>query len=49
MRHSGRAWFAAWAGAGGLLVFAFLTGFSIGLFVLPFALVAVWLVQRFAG
>jgi hypothetical protein len=36
----GWPWFAAWAGAGALAVFAFLTGFSIGLFVLPFAVVA---------
>ena len=42
--HSdGWPWFAAWAVAGGLLFFSLLTGFSIGLFVLPFALLACWL------
>jgi hypothetical protein len=41
----GWRWFGAWTGAGALTVFALLTGFSIGLFILPFAvvaLVAVW-------
>jgi hypothetical protein len=38
--------FTAWVLAGGLTFFAFLTGFSIGLFVLPFAVAAVWLVAR---
>lgn len=38
--------FAAWMFAGALAFFAFLTGFSIGLFVLPFAVIAVWLVAR---
>ena len=49
MARSRWRWFAAWAAAGGLLVFSILAGLSIGIFVLPFALVAVWLVQRFAG
>lgn len=48
MRPSGWRWFCAWAVAGGLLVFALLTGFSIGLLVLPFAAIAVWLVGRTA-
>ena len=38
--------FTAWVLAGALAFFAFLTGFSIGLFVLPFAVAAVWLVAR---
>ena len=38
--------FLAWALAGGLLVFTFLSGFSIGLFVLPLAGVVLWLVAR---
>ncbi len=38
--------FAAWVLAGGLLFFALVTGFTIGLFVLPFAVCAVWLVAR---
>jgi hypothetical protein len=46
---SGRAvedwrWFAAWGGAGFLLTFSFLTGFSIGLFVLPVAAGALFFV-----
>jgi hypothetical protein len=43
-KASAWGWFGAWAVAGALVVFAFLTGFSIGLLVLPFALAAVWLV-----
>jgi hypothetical protein len=46
---SGWRWFAAWALAGALLAFAFLTGFSIGLFVLPFALLALVLVARWSS
>jgi hypothetical protein len=38
--------FAAWVFAGALTMFAWLTGFSIGLFVLPFAVLAIWLVAR---
>ena len=43
-----RGWarFAAWAGAGSLAVFAALTGFSIGVFILPFALAALVLAAR---
>jgi hypothetical protein len=33
----GWLWFAAWCAAGALFTFSFLAGFSIGLFVLPFA------------
>jgi len=43
---SGWRWFAAWAAAGALVVFSVLALPSIGLFVLPFALVACWLVAR---
>ena len=38
--------FAAWVFAGGLTAFAWLTGFSIGLFLLPFAVLAIWFVAR---
>lgn len=34
--------FVAWSVAGGLVVFSFLTGLSIGVFVLPFAVAAVF-------
>ena len=40
----GWAWFAAWAAAGGLFGFSFVTGFTIGLFVLPVAAAALFLV-----
>jgi hypothetical protein len=45
---SGWGWrgFAAWAVAAALLVFSVLALPSIGLFVLPFALVASWLAAR---
>lgn len=43
---SGWRWFAAWALAGALVVFAFLAAASIGLFVLPFAILALVLVAR---
>ena len=33
----GWLWFAAWVAAGGVFTFSLLTGFSIGLFILPFA------------
>jgi len=36
----GRAWFAAWAGAGYLFWFSFVTGLSIGLLLLPAAAAA---------
>jgi hypothetical protein len=39
MKGRGPAWFGAWLVVGAALTFCFLTGFSIGLFVLPFALV----------
>lgn len=45
----GWRWFAAWGLAGGLAFFAILTGLSIGLFVLPFAALAIWFVGRSAA
>ena len=46
-RRSGWRWFGAWSIVGALLTFSFLTGLSIGLFVLPFAAVAlVWTARR---
>jgi hypothetical protein len=40
----GWGWFSAWAAAGALFVFSLLTGFSIGLFLLPLATIAMfWL------
>jgi hypothetical protein len=39
-------WFLAWAAAGAALTFSFLTGLSIGLFVLPFAGLLLWWVAR---
>jgi hypothetical protein len=41
--------FAAWTVAGALAVFAFLSGFSIGVFVLPFAVLALAAAARVAG
>ncbi len=40
----GWRWFAAWALAGGLFTFSYLTGFSIGLFLLPLAASALFFV-----
>jgi hypothetical protein len=45
-RSAGWKAFVAWALAGALVVFAFLSGFSIGLFVLPLAGVVLWIVAR---
>jgi drug/metabolite transporter (DMT)-like permease len=46
-RGEGWPWFWAWAACGGLLLFSFLTGFSIGLFILPFAAVLlVWTARQ---
>ena len=40
-------WFAAWSAAGAALTFSFLTGLSIGIFVLPFAgALLVWVARR---
>jgi hypothetical protein len=48
MRPAGWRWFCAWAVAGGLVFLSLLTGFSIGVFILPFAALAVWFVARTA-
>jgi hypothetical protein len=43
----GRRWFLAWAVAGFLMSFSFVTGFSIGLFLLPLAAFAlIWAARR---
>jgi hypothetical protein len=42
----GIRWFAAWTVAGAAITFSFLTGFSIGLFVLPVAAAILLLVAR---
>jgi hypothetical protein len=47
-RGSGWRWFLAWVLVGGLLLFSLLAAASIGVFVLPFALLALWLVTRTA-
>jgi len=48
--RGGWEWFAAWAVAGALLTFSFLTGFSIGLFFLPLAAAVVfWVARRAPG
>jgi hypothetical protein len=46
MAETGWWRFTAWVFAGALTFFAFLTGLSIGLFVLPFAVIALWLAAR---
>jgi hypothetical protein len=45
-RGRGIWWFLTWAVAGFGMSFSFVTGFSIGLLILPFALVALVLVAR---
>lgn len=45
----GWRWFAAWFCAGGLLFFAVLSGFSIGLFLMPFAVVGCIVLARATG
>ena len=45
-RAPGWGWFGAWASAGALCAFAFVSMASIGLFVAPFALLALFLVGR---
>jgi hypothetical protein len=42
----GPVWFGAWTGAGAAVTFCFLTGFSIGLLLLPLALVLLAFVAR---
>ena len=46
MHRDGWLAFAAWVLAGALAVFSFLAAASIGLFVLPFAGLAIWLSLR---
>jgi hypothetical protein len=47
-RRRGWRWFAAWAAAGAAITFSFLTGLSIGLFVLPAAAALLLWVARAA-
>jgi hypothetical protein len=43
----GWGWFLAWIAAGFLMSFSLITGFSIGLFILPFAGGAlIWVARR---
>ena len=43
----GWPWFLAWALAGFLMSFSFVTGLSIGLFILPLAALAlIWVARR---
>jgi hypothetical protein len=46
VRGRGPLWFGAWLAVGAALTLSFLTGFSIGLFVLPFALALLVVVVR---
>ena len=48
--HDGAVWFAGWVVGGGLFTFSFLTGFSIGLFLLPLAgAMLFWVASRAPG
>jgi hypothetical protein len=48
--RGGWRWFGNWAVAGALMTFSFLTGFSIGLFILPLAAaVVLWVASRTPG
>jgi hypothetical protein len=50
VRPRGWRWFAAWAAAGALMSFSFVTGLSIGVLVLPFAAVLLlWTARTGAG
>jgi hypothetical protein len=42
----GLGWFAAWAGAGALLAFSLASAASVGLFIIPFALLSLWAIVR---
>jgi hypothetical protein len=43
----GRVWFLVWIVAGFLMSFSLITGFSIGLFILPFAAATlIWVARR---
>jgi hypothetical protein len=46
MARTGWERFTVWTFAGTFFFFALASGFSIGLFLLPFALIALWLVAR---
>jgi hypothetical protein len=46
--RAGWGWFAAWAGAGALFAFSIVAAASIGLFVLPLALLSLWAILRHA-
>jgi len=46
----GTGWFAWWAAAGAVFTFSFVTGFTIGLFILPVAaLLLFWVARRAPG
>jgi hypothetical protein len=46
----GATWFGAWTAAGALFTFSLITGFSIGLFVLPLAVaLLLWVAHRAPG
>jgi len=47
-RHVGWPGFAAWCAAGALFTFSLLTGFSIGLFLLPLVVAGLYLAVRSA-
>jgi hypothetical protein len=48
--RGGWQWFGAWTVAGALMTFSFLTGFSIGLFLLPLAAGAtLWVARQAPG
>jgi hypothetical protein len=48
--HEGATWFGCWTLGGALFTFSFLTGFSIGLFVLPLAgAMLFWVASRAPG
>jgi hypothetical protein len=43
----GRGWFGVWVAAGFLMSFSLVTGFSIGIFILPLAAaVLIWVAHR---
>jgi len=47
-RHGGWSGFLIWNVAGALFTFSLLTGLSIGLFVLPLVVLAIWFATRLA-
>jgi hypothetical protein len=46
VRRGGWPWFAAWAVAGGLALFAVVDAIGVGLLIAPVALVGIWMVSR---